>query len=459
MSEHSTRTDSPSTARLSAKVPLLMQLLGCGAEQREQRMVDTDKELVIGREVHGLHSLRLAADDTVSREHAVIRREGADILLTDLGSKNRTFVNGRPLTESGVRLQDGDVIRVGGSLLLFRMQGDEEDAPPGCRAVHDRLLGRASVMRKLRYHLSCAARTQDPVLLLGPTGSGKEEATKALHALSGRAGPLVSINSAALQSELAESLLFGHRKGSFTGATADQLGFFRQAHGGTLFLDEIGDLPLPLQPKLLRVLQSAKVHPVGAEHEQSVDVRVIAATHVDLQQSVEHGRFRADLYERLAVLPIRLPPLSARREDILHLFLRFLRDGRAGVTLRADLAELVLLYSWPHNVRELRNFARQLLAFSRPDKPLGMDSLPAELIAPLQREAQRRSAQTEGGSAELTEEILQRLIKEHRGVKARIAAALGMDVTTLKNRIKRLGLDAEVAAVKKQAARILHKKR
>ena len=199
-----------------------------------------------------------------------------------------------------------------------------------------------------------------PVLIVGPTGTGKELVARALHEESGRKGRVVAVNCAALPATLVESVLFGHRKGAYTGAIADQDGAFVQANGGTLFLDEVGDLALEAQPKLLRALENGEVTPVGAAQALAVDVRVVAATHVPLDAALEEGRFRRDLYARLAGVVVKTPALADRREDVPLLFAAFLGEGGTR-PMSADFVESLLAYSWPFNVRELKKLAERLV--------------------------------------------------------------------------------------------------
>ncbi|PLY02967.1 MAG: sigma-54-dependent Fis family transcriptional regulator [Desulfuromonas sp.] len=223
------------------------------------------------------------------------------------------------------------------------------------------LIGQGPAMREVFRKIDRYARSDASVVISGETGTGKELVAAALHERSRRAnGPYVSINCAAISEQLLESELFGHEKGSFTGALRTHRGRFERADGGTLFLDEIGDMPLALQAKLLRVLETGKLERVGAEREQQVDVRVLCATHRNLERDIAAGRFRADLYHRLAVLHIALPPLRERREDISALVGHFLeqfnrRYGQQVLRLTPEAVTLLQAYAWPGNVRELRN--------------------------------------------------------------------------------------------------------
>lgn len=242
------------------------------------------------------------------------------------------------------------------------------------------IIGDSAPMKRLLQRVEKVAASQVSVLLSGESGTGKEVIARALHRGSEcAAGPFVAVNCAAIPRDLIESELFGHIKGSFTGAVRDRQGKFSLANGGTLFLDEIGDLPLELQPKLLRVLQEQEFEPVGGLTE-SVDVRVIAATNRDLEIEMEEGRFREDLYYRLAVVPLPLPPLRERAGDIPLLLDYFLRKHEASATVVIDdeVVEKLKGYSWPGNVREMENVVEQMLILRQDDR-LRIDDLPARI--------------------------------------------------------------------------------
>ncbi|WP_039048871.1 sigma-54-dependent transcriptional regulator [Comamonas thiooxydans] len=237
-------------------------------------------------------------------------------------------------------------------------QGAEESADADAHADGSELISSSEAMRQVFKRIGLAADSDATVLILGETGTGKELVARALHRNSARATkPFVAVNCAAIPAELMESELFGHVKGAFTGAVNERMGRFREADGGTLFLDEIGDMPLPTQAKILRVLQEREVTPVGGNRVQSVNVRVVAATHQDLPTAVEQGRFREDLWYRLQVVPLWLPPLRERLGDVILLAEHFLRlqGSDSPKRLSAAAARLLLAHPWPGNVRELRN--------------------------------------------------------------------------------------------------------
>jgi DNA-binding NtrC family response regulator len=285
------------------------------------------------------------------------------------------------------------------------------------------------------------AGSDAPVVVLGESGTGKEVVARALHASSPRrAGPFVPVNVAALPAELLESELFGHVRGAFTGATADRAGLLEAADGGTLFLDEIAEMPLPLQAKLLRALEDGELRRVGDTRPFAVDVRFVCATHRDLEREVAAGRFREDLYYRLEVLVLRLPPLRERREDILPLARRLLAAERPPAGgLGADAARLLLAYRWPGNVRELGNVMRHAAALAH-----GREILPEHLPESVRADA---GAPRGGGAGELR--TLAEIEREHvllvlercGGSQTEAARVLGIGRNTLWRKLRALGRD------------------
>ncbi len=254
------------------------------------------------------------------------------------------------------------------------------------------LMGRSQALTRVRELVARVAVSDAPVLLTGESGTGKELTARAIHAASPRhAGPFVAINCAAMPEALLESELFGHVKGAFTDAKSAHAGLFVQASGGTLLLDEIGDMPLSLQPKLLRALETRSVRPVGGAAEVAFDVRIVAATHRDLEEAIASGAFREDLYYRLDVVEVGLPPLRARGDDVLLLAQHFLSrfSAKSGKPVRgfgADVAEILLAYAWPGNVRELSNAMERAVALTKLEQ-LAVEDLPDRV-----RTARRTSA-------------------------------------------------------------------
>jgi len=250
------------------------------------------------------------------------------------------------------------------------------------RAEFKSIVGTSRAMEGVFSVVRKVADTEATVLITGESGTGKELVARAIHSGSSRRGaPFVAVNCAAIPRDLLESELFGHVKGAFTGAIRDKEGKFQLADGGTIFLDEVGDLPLELQPKLLRVLQERVVEPVGGTDQQKIDLRVVAATNADLERWIAEGKFREDLYYRLCVIPIQLPPLRERVEDVALLVRYFCAKFRAeGVTFSKPALERLQSYAWPGNVRELENTVERLLIMREGDE-IGVDDLPEKISA------------------------------------------------------------------------------
>ena len=300
------------------------------------------------------------------------------------------------------------------------------------RYSFDNILGRSKAMRAVFDQIGAVAETDTTVLLLGESGSGKELVARAIHWRSGRRqGPFVAVNCAAIPEALLESELFGHERGAFTGADRKRRGLFAEAQGGTLFLDEIAEMPAPLQVKLLRALQDRTIRPVGGNEEIRIDLRVISATNRDLPAFVRQNRFREDLYYRLAVIPIRIPSLRERPEDIPLLAEHFLRRAGAalGKTLEGfdeDALKWLLHHRWPGNVRELENVIERAATLAA--KPtITQDDLRIEFT-------QAESASELGVRptlAEVESQYIRRILEETRGDKRAAAAILGISVRTL----------------------------
>ncbi len=358
-----TRTAKRRPSSRNAAPVATIQLVYSGDIVHEAPLRLARGELIIGR-APPEGGLTLD-DELASRSHAELRWTGKALQVRDLASRNGTFVNGLQVERS--KLLDGDLLRVGDSFFITRLR-------PRAKASPDlpELLGQAPSLTELSRTLELVAPTDATVVLLGESGVGKGQSAKALHRLSARSGPFVAINCAAIPANLAESTLFGHRAGSFTGARREEPGYFRAAQGGTLFVDEIAELESGLQAKLLHAIEDKAVVPVGGTKPVTVDVRLVAATSVDLQKAVKDGRFRGDLYARLSEIVVQLPPLRARREDVLLLLEAFL-EGAPPIS--PELAELLLLHEWPFNVRELKNVAVELRVKGR-----DLDELGPELI-------------------------------------------------------------------------------
>ncbi len=321
---------------------------------------------IVGRQTGGRDGDVPLAHPTVSRRHLEVSFEPAlgCHVAGDCGSRNGSWLGATPLSQVPRILEQGAVLRAGDVVMVYESDMDEPADDP--EVSRDAVPGESWVVRRLRVALAGLAREPGPALVVGETGAGKELVAAELHRLSGRSGPLISVNCAAFAPQLFEGQLFGHERGAFTGATSAQPGLFRAADRGSLFLDEFGELPLELQPKLLRTLERGEVLGVGSTRPVRVDVRVLAATNRALADEVERGGFRRDLYARLAPWELRVPPLRERRSDILAWFFRLCRAwarqcGRTGhegaPALTPEVAEALLLHSWPDNLRGLHRLA------------------------------------------------------------------------------------------------------
>jgi DNA-binding NtrC family response regulator len=378
-----------------------------------------DEPVLLGRKVErgGI----CLDDPKLSRVHARVVWDGrvGEFRVGDEDSVNGTWVGGERV--SVATLRHGSVLRVGDSVFVFAT---------------------ADPAALLQERLARAARSAASVLLLGETGTGKELAARQLHAESGRSGAFVAINTAALPRELLASELFGHARGAFSGATVERLGLFRSAQGGTLFLDEIGDLPLELQPALLRVLEERAVRPVGSEREVPVDVRVVAATHHDLRERVEAGAFRLDLRARLSELELHVPALRERLHTLPGLIASLARSlGVEPLEVTPSAMEALALDRWEQNVRGLKSLIGRVAVFG--SKPYTID------LAFLEREAPglaRPHVTPAPGAAEraprsnISREALERALAGHGGRVADVAAALGTSRAQVYRWLERYGL-------------------
>jgi transcriptional regulator with PAS, ATPase and Fis domain len=409
---------------------------------------------VLGRESHDL-TLPVSA---VSRRHAELRREQGSWFVKDLGSRNGTLVNGRPIDE--VELEDMDELRVGDAILKFVESQAELYVPyriDGAmlhgatrRAHRPSSLSGGQQLDRIAAEIERVARSPLNVMLLGASGTGKEVAASELHQLSGRGGRFAAVNCAAIPAQLIESELFGFKRGAFSGADRDKPGLIRSADGGTLLLDEIGDMPLEAQAKLLRVLQSKEVFPLGATTPEHVDVRVIAATHRDLGRMQREGKFREDLFARLNEYKLVLPPLYERKEDIFGLVLRFLeRHGRPDLEPSFPFMTALLHYDWPYNVRELEACIKRCIALA--DGPvLGPNLLPdalteamndyGKVAVPGQAPAPERRVP---GSGTPSEGELRALLAAHGGNVAAVGRELGKARMQIHRWMNRYGIEVD----------------
>ncbi|MCK9490386.1 MAG: sigma-54 dependent transcriptional regulator [Xanthomonadales bacterium] len=326
-----------------------------------------------------------------------------------------------------------------------------------------RLIGESPAILQARATIKKLARSQAPVYVSGESGSGKELAARLIHELSPRAsGPFVPVNCGAIPAELLESEFFGHKKGSFTGATVDKPGLFQAADGGTMLLDEVADLPLSMQVKLLRAIQEKAIRPIGAHAEQAVDVRIISATHKNLHELVDKGEFRQDLYYRINVIELPMPPLSERREDIAPLTRHILAklDPAGRTSLSDDAYAALAEYDFPGNIRELENILERALALAEGDvvhaedlrlpAPRPATPAPSALAAmnPAGSAPPAASEPTAAGGDSLEDYIEQlererilKALESHRYNKTKTAEALGITFRALRYRLKKLGIE------------------
>jgi len=304
------------------------------------------------------------------------------------------------------------------------------------------LVGESTAMDELRRVVTRLGPSEAPVLILGETGTGKERVARALHLASARRGRFVAVNCAAIPATLLESELFGHERGAFTGASARRLGRFEQAQGGTLLLDEIGEMPLELQAKMLRVLETREVERLGGTRPVRVDVRVLAATHRELRRLVAEGRFREDLFYRLDVVPLSVPPLRDRPDDVMPLLRAFLAELHAEARIAPEAELLLRAYSWPGNVRELRNFIERAVLLG--GSPLVLDARAVEALTGSPARPAAPAGLGLKGHRELVEEyeraLLTTALERCAGNVAAAARLLRVDRGNLYRRLKALGV-------------------
>jgi DNA-binding NtrC family response regulator len=412
---------------------------------------------------------------TVTEASGRIQSQRFDLCLTDLRLADgdgrqvvREARDARPtvpvvaITEHGTVADAVDVLRIGAADVLgkpFHASAVEQafsrllsPAPPRSSRARKTpgvaVIGEHPAMRLVLDRVDQIADTDASVLIRGETGTGKEVVARLVHGASQRrAGPFVAVNVSAIPEALAESELFGHVRGAFTGADRARAGRFVAAQGGTLFLDEIGDMPRGVQAKLLRALQEREVTPVGASEPIPVDVRVIAATHRDLEAMIADGAFREDLFYRLDVVPIEIPPLRERRQDIPALADHFraevnAREGRSVPGFAMDVAQRLAAYDWPGNVRELENLIERLVVVAS-NRMVGLDDLPAHLRINVVDLDQATLDLPETGVdlriflTQLEERLIAQALERTGGNKNRAAELLGMNRTTLVEKLRR----------------------
>ncbi len=352
MAQPDITTAYPLEPALPRRIPSIKFVDQSGAHERK-----IDSLVVVGSAPEAAIPVK---DRTVSGAHASLEPRSDGLWVSDLGSRNGTYIGDLKIERA--RIPNGAKLRLGALEVNVTYASSETTPDVWPEGRFGSLYGRTAVMRELFTKIAQYAATTLPVLVLGETGTGKELVASAIHEHSpAQGGPFVVVDCASLPSHLLESELFGHARGAFTGAEADHVGAFELADGGTLFLDEVGELPLDLQPKLLRVLETNTIRRVGETHYRKINVRFVSATHRDLRAMVGQRTFRDDLFFRLAVLTLALPALRDRRGDVPLLLDAFLLP-RTASELGDESLRLVVDHPWPGNVRELRNFAQRLQA-------------------------------------------------------------------------------------------------
>lgn len=424
-----TRTAGAARAPRGGVVRRLVHVFGPEDPFRPRSVALDQGRIVFGRAAPATYLLQ--GDEHASRRHAELSYvPDYDVLrVKDLGSKNGTFVDGRPLEAYAEHLRNGSILGVGESLFAFEEL--EVPAPISADLLEYCPLDMSLARFAAEFLVDRAAPTGLPVLIRGPTGAGKEALARRVHEVSGRSGPLVSVNCASFTRDLLASELFGHVRGAYSGAEVERKGVFQAAAGGTLFLDEFAEMPLEQQPALLRALQEHRVRPVGADADVHVDVRLVAATHQDVDALEREGRLRGDLLARLAGIVVELPGLRLRKVEVLPLFHELL--GRF-VPLSSEAAAGLLVHSWPKNVRELKRYADTVRLFLGEADLVDVSLLPAEL---------RPSRPRAESPSTARKEELEALLEVHAGNVAQVARAIGEHRQQVYRWLKVYGIEAD----------------
>jgi transcriptional regulator with PAS, ATPase and Fis domain len=459
---------SPDGAKKGGTSAGLVLLYAPGFDKMRPAYLLTSSEVTIGRDAE--QSGIVVPEQAVSRQHARISYRDGRWLLRDLGSRNGTLVDGAFVDE--VELEHLHEIRIGDAIFKFVAAGAEGYAPyrldgamiggAARRSTRFAELVGGYQMDKIASDLEKIAPTDLSVIVLGESGTGKEVVAREMHRASGRRGAMQAINCAAIPATLLESELFGYKRGAFSGADRDKPGIIRAADGGTLFLDEIGDMPLEAQAKLLRVLETREVFPVGATQGEHVDVRVVCATHRDLGKMQREGKFRGDLFARLDDYRVLLPPLRERKEDVYLLTRHMLaRHGRPDLAMSFRFVTALLHYDFPFNVRELEATIKRAIALSdgrELDVPQLSDAIREQMEAYGKRatDAPARTSDlppamgaTEGVAhastrrAPPSEDELRGLLSRHRGNVAAVGRELGKERMQVHRWMKRYGIAAD----------------
>ncbi len=421
---------------------LLAEDGGMAASMAESERPDLVLADLVMPRISGLELLRRLKSDNRNRPVVLITAEGSiDLAVEAMKEGAQDFIT-KPLNYPKLRT----ILQAACDDLGLRGSLDKLNAQLQRGAGLEDLVGTSKPMRDVYDLIRNLGANDTSVIITGESGTGKELAARAIHKLSSRAhGPFVAVNAAAIPEQLIESEIFGHEKGSFTGAVGTRPGCFEMSNRGTLLLDEIGEMPMVLQPKLLRVLEDRQVRRVGGSTEIPVDVRVIAATNQEPRMAVQSGKLREDLYYRLNVFTLAMPPLRERGSDIPLLVQHFIRTfnakhGTRVEGVRVEAAELIRDYSWPGNVRELRNVIERAVILA---KGVWIESshLPAFITRPDSGPASKIVLSPSATLADAEKEILVRTLKSTGNNKAEAARRLGVDVKTIRNKLKAYGLD------------------
>ncbi len=429
--------------------PCLIRFYPLGQPQRFGCYALGPGSTTVGRD----HDCSIVIDDVgVSRRHAVVEFGAGKVTIADAASANGVIVGTKRLTESV--LTGGEVVRLGDTFFRFCASGPMPQT--GEIELHTTGIVSGYSLDGVRALLTQAAQNELTVMILGETGTGKDLAAEYLHCAGRRHdGPFVAVNCAALPPTIVESELFGHAKGAFTGATVDAIGLMRQAHGGTLFLDEIGEIPLPVQSKLLRVLQDRQVRPVGASRASPIDVRVVCATNRDVGALVRAGEFRADLYARMAEIVVQMPSLRQRIEDLPLLAQHFLeKHGAQQMRVSAPAIELLCSRLWPLNVRGLETAVRRGLMLGADATVLDAEQFPEDPLGewvpkPHSRRtfdvpaSVRSSKQTHPAEPDVDPRVLRliEVLRKHQGDVDEVAKELKLSRSQVYRRAKNGGID------------------
>src|SRR5687767_11621984 len=380
-------------------------------------------------------------DKTVSRKHLTAELVGEEVIMVDQGSTNGTFIQGSRFEK--IAIEFGAEVKLGRTVIKFLPDEEVVEPEPSPETAFGTIVGGDTKMRQLFKLLQDVAQTSATVLIEGETGTGKELIAEEIHNHSPRRdGPFVVFDCGSVPRELIESMLFGHVKGSFTGAITDRKGAFAEAHGGTIFLDEIGEMALDLQPSLLRVLDKRAVRKVGSNTYEKIDVRVVAATNRDLRAEVAKKAFREDLYYRLAVIRVSVPPLRERGSDIPLLIQHFVNNFGPGLNVTTeDMARLVR-HSWPGNVRELRNVIERASLLAKGQSINLEDALVSEAAPSLGIRTDLPFKEAKGQLVEMFErEYIEDLMRRHKMNLSAAAREAQIDRKHLRELIRKYGLD------------------